>query len=243
MSGLVRELEELSFRTLPALEQERYRGWVLRWSGGGSRRANSINPIDPAPQGLQATVDYGEAWFAARDTSAIFRLTPLAPPGLPAELADRGYQPIDSTVVMTGPIGTHAVSSNVTIAENPDADWLRITSSLPPDSTRLASLAAQLMTSGGRNCFASIQDGASTVAVGQSIDLDGYTTIYNMRTVPAAQGRGHAATILGTLLATGRNGGSTTAVLQVTQDNAPAQALYRPFGFSPVYEYRYWQRA
>lgn len=77
------------------------------------------------------------------------------------------------------------------------------------------------------------------MAVGRSVDLDAFTTIYNMQTLQAAQRRGVATAILNALLALGKAGGCTHAVLQVTKDNAAAQSLYRGFGFLPTYEYSY----
>ena len=40
-----RELEELALTTWPALQQWLYDGWVVRFAGGHTRRANSVTPL------------------------------------------------------------------------------------------------------------------------------------------------------------------------------------------------------
>jgi RimJ/RimL family protein N-acetyltransferase len=52
--------------------------------------------------------------------------------------------------------------------------------------------------------------------------------------------RGHAGTIVAALLRWGWEQGARRSYLQVEEGNAPAIALYRKFGFAPVY--RYWYR-
>ena len=52
--------------------------------------------------------------------------------------------------------------------------------------------------------------------------------------------RGHARTIVAALLRWGWEQGARQSYLQVDEGNAPAIALYRNFGFAPVY--RYWYR-
>lgn len=239
MVDIIHELERLSFRTLPALEQERYNGWVLRWSDGGSRRANSVNPVAGSDASIAEMIDYCEAWFAERNAPTVFRLTELAPDSLQDRLQERGYEYAAPTDVMTAPIGESAPAERVEVADRPSIEWLRTISSLPPDSPRLQKLAVQLTTSGGLTRFAAVHDDGDIVSIGLGIDLDRYTTIYNMNTVPTARRSGHARRILETILALGRSSGSTHAVLQVTQDNVAGQALYRNAGFVPVYEYSY----
>jgi len=48
---------------------------------------------------------------------------------------------------------------------------------------------------------------------------------------------------VGALLAEASRRGSQIAYLQVTADNEAALALYRAFGFAPVYDYWYRGRA
>jgi len=237
-------LEELSFRTLPALDQERYDGWVLRWSNGGSRRANSVNALGPSTYQLPEKITHCEQWFADRGAPAIFRITKLADPGLDGELASRGYNYSGATFVMTADLIDEKAHPAVTTSAVPSDDWLRTIDYLTTaDDATIHKLRDQLLSTGGTSSFASIEDDGRVVAIGVAIDLDGYTTIYNMNTAEDARRRGYARAILETLLANGRAAGGFRAVLQVMDDNDAALALYRGAGFTTAYSYHYRQRS
>lgn len=244
MTVTTQMLEELSFRTLPALEEERYDGWVLRWSNGGSRRANSVNALDTSTYPLPEKISHCEQWFADRGAAAAFRLTELADPELDGELADRGYVYSSTTFVMTAEITDQKAHPAVSITAVPSDAWLRTIDYLgTAEDAVIHKLRDQLLSSGGTSSFASIESDGRVAAIGVAIDLDGYTTIYNMNTAPDARRRGYAHTILATLLANGRAAGASRAVLQVMDDNEPALALYRGAGFTTAYEYHYRQRS
>ena len=243
MTVTIKSLEELSFRTLPALHQDRYDGWVLRWSNGGSRRANSVNALDPSTLPLADKVTYCEEWFSERRGPAIFRLTALTDPMVATELDDRGYLGTGNTLVMTADLSDEAADPAVRTTATPPDDWLR---SVPDYRTAEAAtvqrLRNQLTTSGGVARFAAIENDGHIAAIGVGIDLDGYTTIYNMNTAAGDRRRGHARAILNSLMACGRQSGQSRAVLQVTEENTPAIALYRNAGFETAYTYTYRQR-
>jgi len=237
----IRALEELSFRTLPALEQERIDGWVLRWSDGGARRANSVTVVAHSETDVARKIVRCERWFADRGAPPIFRLTSLADSELDRLLATRGYVRTAPTDVMTAAVDDPPASPDVAISDAISDDWMRtIAGNADADAERLQRLRDQLTGSGGANLFAAITDGtAMSVAIGLGIVLDGVTTIYNMHTSPEHRRRGHARKILRTLLAAGRKRDSRLAMLQVTEENGPAQALYRSEGFTRRYGYWY----
>ncbi len=243
MTVTIGELEELSFRTLPALDEERYDGWVLRWSNGGSRRANSVNMLRPSTYPLPEKIAHCEQWFARRGASATFRLTKLADPALDAELASRGCAYSGATLVMTADLADETAHPAVTTNASPSDEWLRTIDYLSTaDDAAIHKVRDQLLSSGGTSSFASIENAGRIAAIGVGIDLDGYTTIYNMNTADDARQRGYARAILVTLMANGRTAGGSRAVLQVMDDNDAALALYRGAGFTTAYSYHYRQR-
>jgi ribosomal protein S18 acetylase RimI-like enzyme len=243
MSESVRRLEQMAFLTLPAMEEERYDGWVLRWAKHGPRRTNSANLIALSSLPIEEKIGYCEDWFGAHESPPIFRLTPLAEPLLDGALHERGYLKTSPTDVMTAPIGSFRADDSVVVTAEPSAAWLRAVegkSAVAPEV--IDRLAARLTRGAGQRRFASIGPADSPAAVGMGIDFDGYTTIYNMHTQPAARRRGYARAILETLLFHGATAGSRRAFLQVTQANDAAQRLYRSAEFSPIYSYSYRQR-
>ena len=87
----VARLEQRSFNAWPAVRTAVMDGWLLRSSGGYTKRANSANAVQAG-----ALLDGGllqaiEAWYARQQLPAIFRLSPLADGQCDALLAARGY--------------------------------------------------------------------------------------------------------------------------------------------------------
>src|ERR1700741_1961420 len=95
----VRRLEELAFAGWRALESRNPAGCRLRFSGGYTKRANSINALGPDAQTDSKTLDGLEAAYRERHQLPTWRLTPLAPPGMGDLLAGRGYRPIERSLL------------------------------------------------------------------------------------------------------------------------------------------------
>ena len=111
----VRRLEELAFAGWPALESRDVAGWRLRFSGGYTKRANSINALGQDAQVDGKTLDGLEAAYRERHQRPVWRLTPLAPPAIADLLAaarlspDRAQPPAG----LPAPSGLRGVAGSV----------------------------------------------------------------------------------------------------------------------------------
>ncbi|MEP7357214.1 MAG: GNAT family N-acetyltransferase [Anaerolineales bacterium] len=100
----VRFLEEVSLSAWPALQTVFVDGWVLRFSNGFGRRANSVNPLFHSVRPVEDNLAECEALYAARGQRVVFKISPAAqPPGLDDLLAQRGYALEALTSVQTLP--------------------------------------------------------------------------------------------------------------------------------------------
>src|SRR5579863_10620307 len=67
-------IEETCFNAFPALRQVLFGDWLMRFSAGVSRRANSVNPLRPECAGIAAAIMEGEALYRAHGRPTIFRV-------------------------------------------------------------------------------------------------------------------------------------------------------------------------
>jgi ribosomal protein S18 acetylase RimI-like enzyme len=126
------------------------------------------------------------------------------------------------------------------------------------DVPRWAEMAAGLLDLAGDALSAAIERAKSyplphlgaiirrqgqAVACGLAKLEDARVGLFAVHTAPTHRRQGLGRAIVGALLAEASRQGSQIAYLQVTADNEAALALYRCFGFAPVYDYWYRGRA
>src|SRR5271165_4691475 len=90
-AGLAWRVEETCLNAWPALRQVLLDGWVLRFSEGLTRRANSVNPLRADHRGVDALIPACEALYRRRLLPTIFRLPSIIGPALDRRLDALGY--------------------------------------------------------------------------------------------------------------------------------------------------------
>ena len=242
---IVRELEERVLNALPALESERFDGWVLRAAGGYTGRANSAAPLDPGRLEPAEKIAYTESWYRSRGLPPMIRLTPASQPAnLDLLLEEQDYSLRDDGVSVQALDldGSHSPAGATEIAEGSVTDrWLGMLAGLQSrvaqhlDAVR--DLFSQLPPT---SAFAAIGQGTSPAAIGRAVFEGDDVGLFDVITRPDRRRQGLATDITLALLHWGAERGATRAYLQVEASNDPAQRLYRRLGFREVY--RYWYR-
>lgn len=245
-------LEDAGFDAWPCLEEMRHRGWRLRFGGGYTKRANSVNatpwaePLDDDDIALIAT-RYHERGLAPvyRLTGDVMRGAPGPADLLDARLARLGYRLREPSWVMHAPaIDTSALgrvgASEADIELLDRARWADaydvITGSSPGEHGPHRRLLSQI---GARAAFAVRRADGAPVACGLGIIAGSRLGLFEIATRAAHQGRGHAGRLCAGLLAWGARAGARAAFLQVGGGNDTAIRLYERLGLSRVYAYRY----
>lgn len=237
-------LEELSNRAWPALQTRFYDGWVLRFSAGYTRRANSVHPLYGSSMDLEEKVDYCESIYGQRTT---FKLTDATQPAdLEAYLAARDYKRSGRTNLQTRPLddiqpGTPA-SPRVSINPTLTHAWLEAFMQLSGVDERYRhTIEHMLHLTVPENAYFSIQRGQEIVAVGLGVIEEGYVSLYDIVTANSHRRQGYGEALVNAIMAWGKSRGAHTAFLQVTDDNEAALALYDKLGFTTAYQYWYRQ--
>ena len=236
-----RRLEELSLNSSAPPGQLLYDGWLLRFSPGKAKRARSINAVYPSRLALPDKVAHCERVYGERGLPAIYRISMhTEPPQLDALLEGLGYEPFSPTEVQATAVDPGRLAGPE--VENPRLEeWFDMVGDLrgSPIAHRGAHLGRLAALPLGMRCAAVLEAGVP-VATGLAIVEDGHVGLFDVATREGKHRRGFARTIVAALLRWGWEQGARQSYLQVDEGNAPAIALYRGFGFAPVY--RYWYR-
>jgi N-acetylglutamate synthase len=211
LAGLsAQKLDLLGARAWPPLEERRIGGWRLRFSGGVTRRANSVLPLGGlelstlAGADLAKRIDHVEAFYRERGLPPRFQLTASSmPTHLRGVLTDLGYYDEDTTLVLTGPANriqqvNAPDGAIVKIADAPSRAWLETWWSVDGRGGEDEfATAHRLLSQIKRRClFAELRDGTGTAAVALGVVDGSWLGLYCLATVPHArrQGYGHAVT-------------------------------------------------
>lgn len=235
----IRALEERAFNAWPALETLLVDGWVLRFSCGFTKRANSINAWLPQVQ-VEEIAARAAPLYSNAGLPLIFRVSPLAGPDSDQWLSQQGFLRLDETVVMVAPIGAVDSDAAVSVSSAPDKSWSDgfAAANRVPEAHRQTH---DLMLSRIRTpaAFASLLFGGRPAAFGLAVVERGMIGLFDIVTAPEDRRQGIARRLVTSLLAWGRLHGATRAYLQVVASNAPAISLYGQLGFAEVYRYHY----
>src|SRR5260370_15937452 len=168
-----RLIEELTLNAWPPLETLLFDGWILSFSDGYTRRANSVPPLYPSSLPLDGKIGECEAAYARRGREVTFKITSSPDDAeLDRALEQRGYVMAAPTSVQSAELRSTAfvvdpsVALSTTLEDGWFADFNRLT--LTPEVLQ-ASERRLLEKIVPPHCFASIAIDGSTVVVGLGV--------------------------------------------------------------------------
>jgi N-acetylglutamate synthase len=237
----IESLERKTFRAWPALESRESHGWVQRFAGGYTKRANSINALAPELKFTPEVKDALERPYRERGQPPVWRLTPLAPPETDALLATAGYRLIDPSLVQVAPLdGRFALDPAVHVAPVPSPAWLAGFAALSPVAPRhRESMTRMLESIAAPVGFARIEDADGPIAFALGVADGEHVGVFDVLVAPRARRRGLARRLTTSIGGWGKAHGARLAYLQVVASNNAALPLYRDLGFETVYSYAY----
>ena len=217
-------------------------GWLIRASGGPTRRTNSVNPLPGVRGDVGNVLDIARAIYADLAQPLIFRVPAIAD-GLDAALDAHGFGPAEAETItlharldeeprgkagqaMAGPLSNEWIAARARLS-----GW---------DEPAMAVYRRMLGLIAGPVAFASIATEGRIDAVAYGVIAHGLLVIESVVTDEPLRGRGLARRTVAALLDWARDEGVAEACLQVQAGNAPALALYRRLGFGhELYRYHY----
>jgi N-acetylglutamate synthase len=240
---LARRIEKASLNAWPALQQLLYDGWIVRWSTGYTKRANSVTPLYPSELDLDEKIARCEGLYRDRGLPPIFRLTSLAcPPGMDDALAQRGYRLVDPTLVLHldlaagDPLGPRDPLRRASLGE-----WLSLYTRLSGARRENEEKHAEILRAITFPTLHACIDGTGgePVACGLGVLEGDLVGLFDLVTALAHRRHGHGTALVAGMLHWAGGAGARHAYLQVVRDNAPARRVYDRLGFREAYHYRY----
>ncbi|GAB3218821.1 GNAT family N-acetyltransferase [Glycomyces halotolerans] len=227
------ELERRLAASWPAVETAELGSWLLRYSDGFTRRANSVlAPTEPGMD-LDEAIERVERWYAERDARPLITVAKPVGKRLDAELASRGWTAEGETAVLTKPIEPVRSSGEAAIVHEPSDDLLERLGRGKPKA------AATVLGSGPSRAFAEIRRDGTLAAHGRAAIEGDTAVISGIGTLPEHRRRGLGGRVMESLTAWAADEGATRVALQVETDNEAALAMYARQGFGERYRYHY----
>lgn len=241
---MVRKIEELSNNAWAALQSTLYDGWVLRFSEGYSKRANSIQSLYKSYEDIQKKISKCEELYSSNKLDTVFKITPEAnPDNLDIVLEQLGYKKEAPTSVQIMDLDKfecslqdNRISYDVQLIEEWVENFCRISHI---DDHKRPIIQKMLNNIVPDKFFFSMKEKEKTVGCGLAVLEDDFIGLFDIVIHGECRGKGYGKLLVENILYVGKEHGAKKAYLQVVVGNEPAFKLYAGLGFTEVYEYWY----
>jgi len=233
-------IERAAVRAWPASETRDVDGWLWRYSGGGSQRANSVSALHYRGADVERTIDEIERLYGEVGAPVRFQVGfPLSEPGdLDQRLAARGYVIHDPVTTLVKPVAPVELPAHVTLSEVPSQGWMAVyLSNVTPDRRPFA--ADILARVPAPRVFAEARRDGEAIATALGVLCEDAVIAECVGTSAAARRQGAASAVMQALECWGARHGARTIGLQAVATNLPAQGLYAALGYSAAGTYHY----
>jgi N-acetylglutamate synthase len=242
-ANLAWRVEETCLNAWPALRQVLLDGWVLRFSEGLTRRANSVNPFRGPRETGDGLIAACEALYQRRGLPTIFRLPSIIDPDLDQRLEGLGYGREGESCVRYGELIAVEMASDpdVQLLSRPTREWFAAMVALQNNNPEQRRTYRRIVGAIAiPSVFAALAIDGEFVALAYGAIHDRLLCYESVITNPRRQRRGYARRVIASLAAWAKDQGAEGACLQVEAHNTAALALYDVVGLkTELYRYHY----
>ena len=233
-------IERAAIQAWPASETRNIGGWLWRYSGGGSQRANAVSPLSFCGADADAAISEAEELYFTRNAPSRFQVGEqlVGPVDLDHRLEQRGYRLHEPVTTLAKRIGRGAFPEGTGIAARPGDGWMDVyLANITPD--RRAVTPGILASVPHPRAFLSIEAGGRVVSTALAVLCRDVVIAECVGTCTEVRRTGAASKVMAALEAWGFAQGATIAALQAVTTNLPAQRLYAALGYNKVNGYHY----
>jgi N-acetylglutamate synthase len=229
-------IEHAAVRAWPAQETADINGWLWRYSGGASQRANSVSTLGFTGTDAGPAIERVEQRYRARDSALRFQFGDGSTPvELDQKLLGRGYKCVETVTTLARRLdgGTVAAPDDVEVTSRATDDWLAVYLSGISDDRRSAAPGILARVPGLRG-FVLVRRDGQPIATALGVITDDIVIVECVMTNLAARRTGAGAAVMRGLEAWAASHGARTSALQAVATNVPAQALYLGLGYAEI---------
>lgn len=242
---MIQRIEELSMNAFPALSTMLINGWIVRFSKGYAKRANSVNPIYPCSVDLLQNIALCEELYKRQGLDVVFKLTESeAALQIDAILEQRGYVYDAKTNIMLRNIDGYSINEderqNVVIYRELRDDWFDAYASFNKTRDKnVAILKTMLQNIITDTYYACIVKDGEIQAVGLGVAEQGYVGMFDICVKEELRRNGLGTKIMKNLMDCAAADGCQYTYLQVVDANTAAKLLYAKLEYEKQYSYWY----
>jgi N-acetylglutamate synthase len=240
--------EEAAINGFPPLRQVVFGDWLLRFSSGVRRTANSATPLREPDGDLDEVIAAAEALYRAQGQPTIFRIPSFLDPAIDGQLAERGYTAEGESCMIEGPLDPIIASTSpfggidaVTLSPKPTAEWLASMARLQSQKPEFHEVYRRIVKSVVLPvAFAELAIDGEPVALAYGIIHRGLLCFESVVTDARHRRKGYSRRVLAALASWAKQNGATMATLQVEASNTPGRTLYHSIGMTTeLHRYHY----
>ena len=241
--AMVRRLEAVGFRAWPAASVHYDGSWAVRLTASHpSRRLNSVNPLDPADdRDIVKRIARIEQRFRAYERPIVFRMSPLAPTQLEAQLNAQGWLRVDETRVLAAQLDEMDLEGGYDLL--PVRDVGRFVDAAialnADDRVHKAGLSELLESIRPPHGMFVVEDEQGPAAAALCVHDNELAGLFEIAVRDGLRNRGFGRSIVRAALRWAAAQGATRGWLQVEAANRQANGLYERLGFAEIYRYVY----
>ncbi len=233
-------IERAAVRAWPAVETRDVDGWLWRYSGGGSQRANSVSALHYRGTDVARTIDEIERLYRSHGAPVRFQVGfPISEPDdRDAHLAARGYVIHDQVTTLVKPVDAVSLPTDVMLDDEPSQQWMAVyLSNISLDRRPFAAAIIERVPS--PRIFAEVRREGETIATALGVLHESAVIAECVGTTASARRRGAASAVMRALESWAVAQGARTIGLQAVTKNLPAQGLYAALGYAAAGTYHY----
>lgn len=239
------QIEDAALNAWPSLRQMQYDGWLLRFTGGESKRVNSVNVRYDSTLSLAEKIAFCESIYNSQSIPVLFRCPePFTSSRSSNALSSAGYLEFDMTYVLGREITEpKSLPSGIEVHEMDEDEWIRMRAKLYGKDIKEFEIHAEILqVIVPEKVLVGLFVGDQPVACGMGVVQSSLLGYFSIITGKSNRRNGYGSATMAALTRWGAERGATFGYLQVEGDNLVAQAMYEKLGFSLLYPYSYFRR-